>query len=124
LISFGHGDYVSLYILQQARHYKRIEKGHDDLKDKQWWPTMQTLQDLIQSWSIIIWTTSALHAAVNFGQYLYGGFILNRPTLGRRWIPEKGTPEYEEMVKNPQKPYLRTITSKGHYKHSKSLEAS
>lgn len=46
-----------------------VEKGHGDLKDKQWWRSMQTLQDLIQSWSIIIWTTPALHAAVNFGQY-------------------------------------------------------
>jgi linoleate 9S-lipoxygenase len=73
---------------------------------------MQTLQDLVQSCSIIIWTASALHAAVNFGQYPYGGYILNRPTLSRRFIPEPGTPEYDEMVKSPQKAYLRTITPK------------
>ncbi|XP_004510414.1 seed linoleate 9S-lipoxygenase [Cicer arietinum] len=89
-----------------------VEKGHGDLKDKPWWPKMQTLQDLVQSCSIIIWTASALHAAVNFGQYPYGGYILNRPTLSRRFIPEKGTPEYDEMVKSPQKAYLRTITPK------------
>ncbi|XP_058743495.1 seed linoleate 9S-lipoxygenase-like [Vicia villosa] len=115
-------DYVSLYyptddsvqkdIELQSWWKEAVEKGHGDLKDKPWWPKMQTLQDLVQSCSIIVWTASALHAAVNFGQYPYGGYILNRPTLSRRFIPEKGTPEYDEMVKNPQKAYLRTITPK------------
>jgi len=89
-----------------------VEKGHADLKDKPWWPKMKTIEDLIKSCSIIIWTASALHAAVNFGQYPYGGFILNRPTLSRRFIPEPGTKEYDEMVKSPQTAYLRTITPK------------
>ncbi|XP_058750364.1 seed linoleate 9S-lipoxygenase-like [Vicia villosa] len=115
-------DYVSLYYPTddsvqkdtelQSWWKEAVEKGHGDLKDKPWWPKMQTLQDLVQSCSIIVWTASALHAAVNFGQYPYGGYILNRPTLSRRFIPEKGTPEYDEMVKNPQKAYLRTITPK------------
>lgn len=115
-------DYVSLYypideVVQKDTELQTwwkeiIEKGHADLKGKPWWPKMQSLQDLIQSCSIIIWTASALHAAVNFGQYPYGGYILNRPTLSRRLIPEKGTPYYDEMVKNPQKAYLRTITPK------------
>ncbi|CAI8588482.1 unnamed protein product [Vicia faba] len=115
-------DYVSLYypideVVQKDTELQSwwneiIEKGHGDLKDKPWWPKMQNLQDLIQTCSIIIWTASALHAAVNFGQYPYGGYILNRPTLSRRLIPEKGTPYYDEMVKNPQKAYLRTITPK------------
>ncbi|AES95300.1 lipoxygenase [Medicago truncatula] len=52
-------DHVSLYYPTDE---EVVEKGHGDLKDKQWWPSMQTLQDLIQSWSIIIWTTPALHA--------------------------------------------------------------
>ncbi|BAT98361.1 hypothetical protein VIGAN_09200800 [Vigna angularis var. angularis] len=73
---------------------------------------MNTPDDLIKSCSIIIWTASALHAAVNFGQYPYGGYIVNRPTLTRRFIPEPGTKEYDEMLKNPQKAYLKTITPK------------
>ncbi|KAL2337925.1 hypothetical protein Fmac_012371 [Flemingia macrophylla] len=115
-------EYVSLYyptdasVQQdtelQAFWKEAVEKGHGDLKEKPWWPKMQTLEELIQSCSIIIWTASALHAAVNFGQYPYGGYILNRPTLSRRFIPEQGTPEYDEMVKSPQKAYLRTITPK------------
>ncbi|KAK2353195.1 seed linoleate 9S-lipoxygenase [Trifolium repens] len=115
-------DYVSLYYPTddavqkdteiQTWWKEAVEKGHGDLKDKPWWPKMQSVQDLVQSCSIIIWTASALHAAVNFGQYPYGGYILNRPTLSRRFIPEKGTPEYDEMVKSPEKAYLRTITPK------------
>ncbi|WVZ25365.1 hypothetical protein V8G54_003909 [Vigna mungo] len=115
-------EYVSLYyptdvaVQQdtelQAWWKEAVEKGHADLKDKQWWPKMTTRQELIQSSSTIIWTASALHAAVNFGQYPYGGFILNRPTLSRRFIPEPGTKEYDEMLKSPHTAYLRTITPK------------
>ncbi|NP_001235189.1 lipoxygenase [Glycine max] len=115
-------EYVSVYYptnaaIQQDTELQAwwkevVEKGHGDLKDKPWWPKLQTVEDLIQSCSIIIWTASALHAAVNFGQYPYGGYIVNRPTLARRFIPEEGTKEYDEMVKDPQKAYLRTITPK------------
>ncbi|OIW11835.1 hypothetical protein TanjilG_14647 [Lupinus angustifolius] len=115
-------EYVSLYYPTdeairkdaelQAWWKEAVEKGHADLKDKPWWPKLQNVEELIQSASIIIWTASALHAAVNFGQYPYGGYILNRPTISRRLIPEQGTPEYDELVKSPQTAYLRTITPK------------
>ncbi|XP_027336931.1 seed linoleate 9S-lipoxygenase-like [Abrus precatorius] len=115
-------EYVSLYYPSdvavqqdtelQAWWKEAVEKGHADLKDKPWWPRMQTLEDLIRSCSIIIWTGSALHAAVNFGQYPYGGLILNRPTMSRRFIPEPGTEEYDETVKCYETAYLRTITPK------------
>nr|AFK44000.1 unknown [Medicago truncatula] len=73
---------------------------------------MNSINELVESCSIIIWLASAFHAAVNFGQYPYGGLILNRPTMTRRLIPEKGTKEYEEMEKDDQRAYLRTITPK------------
>ncbi|XVF41919.1 hypothetical protein PTKIN_Ptkin01aG0319500 [Pterospermum kingtungense] len=87
------------------------EVGHGDLKDEPWWPKMQTREDLIESCTIIIWIASALHAAVNFGQYAYGGYFPNRPTLSRRYMPEKGTPEYAELERNPEKTFFRTMTS-------------
>nr|AAF60270.1 lipoxygenase 1 [Arachis hypogaea] len=115
-------DYVSLYYPTdndlkkdpelQNWWKEAVEVGHGDLKDKPWWPKMQTVEELVESCTTIIWTASALHAAVNFGQYPYGGLILNRPTLSRRLLPEQGTAEYEEMVKSHQKAYLRTITPK------------
>ncbi|CAJ1955477.1 unnamed protein product [Sphenostylis stenocarpa] len=115
-------EYVSLYYAKddnvksdselQQWWKEAVENGHADLKDEPWWPKLQTPEELVEICTIIIWTGSALHAAVNFGQYPYGGFILNRPTSTRRLLPEKGTPEYEEMVKSHQKAYLRTISSK------------
>ncbi|XP_057457403.1 seed linoleate 9S-lipoxygenase-3 isoform X2 [Lotus japonicus] len=114
-------DYVSLYYpsdekLQQDSELQAwwkeiVEVGHGDKKDGKW-PTMQACHELIEACTIIIWIASALHAAVNFGQYPYGGLVLNRPTLSRRFMPKKGTPEYDELVKSPQKAYLKTITPK------------
>ncbi|CAH9087280.1 unnamed protein product [Cuscuta europaea] len=86
------------------------EEGHGDLKDKPWWPNMQTVQELIDSCTIIIWIASALHAAVNFSQYPYAGYLLNRPTLSRRFMPEPGTDDYKELEADPDKVFLKTIT--------------
>lgn len=87
------------------------EVGHGDLKDEAWWPRMQTRAELAQTCTTIIWVSSALHAAVNFGQYAYAGYMPCRPTKSRRFMPEPGTEEYEELKTNPEKAYLRTITS-------------
>ncbi|XP_004496745.1 linoleate 9S-lipoxygenase 5 [Cicer arietinum] len=86
-------------------------EGHGDLKDKSWWPQMKTRVELIQSCTIIIWVASAFHAAVNFGQYPYAGYLPNRPTVSRRFMPEPGTPEYEELKTDPELAFLKTITA-------------
>ncbi|KAK4491090.1 hypothetical protein RD792_001812 [Penstemon davidsonii] len=88
------------------------EKGHGDKKHEPWWPKMDTQKDLIESCTIIIWVASALHAATNFGQYPYAGYLPNRPTLSRRFMPEPGSPEYDELKTNPDKIFLRTITAR------------
>ncbi|KAL8540822.1 hypothetical protein ACS0TY_002153 [Phlomoides rotata] len=114
-------DYCSLYYKNdemvqgdtelQAWWKEVREKGHGDKKDEPWWPKMHTREELIESCTIIIWLASALHAAVNFGQYPYGGYLPNRPATSRRLIPKIGSPEYEELESNPEKAYLKTITS-------------
>ncbi|BAT94053.1 hypothetical protein VIGAN_08062000 [Vigna angularis var. angularis] len=86
-------------------------EGHGDLKDRPWWGEMKTREELIQSCTIIIWLASAFHAAVNFGQYPYAGYLPNRPTVSRRFMPELGTPEYEELKSNPDLAFLKTITA-------------
>lgn len=95
----------------QAWWKEVIEKGHGDKKDEPWWPKMKTVDDLIHSCTIIIWVASALHAAVNFGQYPYAGYLPNRPTISRKFMPEEGSPEYEELKSNPEKAFLSIITS-------------
>ncbi|KAL2463813.1 Linoleate 9S-lipoxygenase 5 [Forsythia ovata] len=87
------------------------EEGHGDLKNKPWWPKMQTRDDLMETCTIIIWVATALHAAVNFGQYSYAGYLPNRPTVSRRLIPEQGTPEYAELESDPDLAILKTITA-------------
>ncbi|MED6202318.1 Lox4p [Stylosanthes scabra] len=86
-------------------------EGHGDKKDEPWWPKMETREELIEVCTIVIWIASALHAAVNFGQYPYAGYLPNRPTISRRFMPEKGTAEYDELVENPDKVFLKTITA-------------
>ncbi|KAM1038759.1 hypothetical protein ACFX15_032730 [Malus domestica] len=85
------------------------EEGHGDKKDEPWWPKMQTRDELIESCTTIIWIASALHAAVNYGQYPYGGYFPNRPSISRRFMPKEGTPEYEKLKKNPNKVFLETF---------------
>ncbi|KAJ4894292.1 hypothetical protein Rs2_21086 [Raphanus sativus] len=85
-------------------------EGHGDLQHESWWPSMQTCDDLIETCTIVIWIASALHAAVNFGQYPYAGFLPNRPTVSRRFMPEPGTEEYTELEENEEVAFLKTIT--------------
>ncbi|OAY73317.1 Linoleate 13S-lipoxygenase 2-1, chloroplastic, partial [Ananas comosus] len=54
-------------------------KGHADKKDEPWWPTVASPSELTQVLTTIIWVTSGHHAAVNFGQYHFGGYFPNRP---------------------------------------------
>ncbi|XP_058743502.1 linoleate 9S-lipoxygenase-like [Vicia villosa] len=96
----------------QAFWKELVEVGHGDLKNATWWFKMQTRNELIEACTILIWIASTLHASVNFGQYPYGGYIVNRPTKSRRFMPEKGSPEYDELAKDYEKVYLSTITPK------------
>uniref|UniRef100_A0A0D9VXV1 Lipoxygenase n=1 Tax=Leersia perrieri TaxID=77586 RepID=A0A0D9VXV1_9ORYZ len=87
------------------------EVGHGDLKDAAWWPKMGTVSELRDACATIIWTASALHAAVNFGQYPYAGYLPNRPTVSRRRMPVPGTEAYDELRRDPERAFIHTITS-------------
>ncbi|KAI3676060.1 hypothetical protein L1987_85656 [Smallanthus sonchifolius] len=86
------------------------EEGHGDKKHEAWWPEMNSCQELVNICTTFIWIASALHAAVNYGQYPYAGYFPNCPTISRRLMPEPNTPEYDELKDNPDKVFLRTIT--------------
>ncbi|KAJ1286609.1 hypothetical protein BS78_03G365300 [Paspalum vaginatum] len=95
----------------QAWWKEAREVGHGDLKDEPWWPAMQTMPELVKACTTIIWIASALHAAVNFGQYPYCGYHPNRPSVSRRPMPEPGTKEYAELESDPERFFLHSITS-------------
>ncbi|KAG8062207.1 hypothetical protein GUJ93_ZPchr0003g17214 [Zizania palustris] len=118
------GEYLAIYYpndgvlrgdVELQAWWKEVrEVGHGDLKDREWWPKMETVQELARACTTIIWIASALHAAVNFGQYPYAGFLPNRPTVSRRPMPEPGTEEYAKLERGGEeadKVFIHTITS-------------
>ncbi|MFQ6625593.1 hypothetical protein Gotur_004794 [Gossypium turneri] len=74
--------------------WKEIKtRGHADRKEG--WYDINTFESLVKALTTLIWITSGLHAAVNFGQYGYGGWPPNRPMLLRKFLPKEE--EVEEM---------------------------
>ncbi|KAF9601202.1 hypothetical protein IFM89_017387 [Coptis chinensis] len=48
-------------------------KGHYDKQNETWWPKLQTKKDLSGILTTMVWIASGQHAAINFGQYPFGG---------------------------------------------------
>lgn len=84
-------------------------KGHHDKRNEPWWPSLATEEDLCGILTTIIWVASGQHAAINFGQYPFGGYMPNRPTLMRRLIPQEGEPEFKKLLLKPQAAFLSSL---------------
>ena len=103
---------ISLDHELQSWYKESINLGHADLKDASWWPKLETPNDLMFILSTIIWIASAQHAALNFGQYPFGGYVPTRPPLMRRLIPSENDPEdYASFVNNPKKYFTSSLPS-------------
>lgn len=79
----------------QAWYDESIRVGHADVSDARWKPKLSTPADLASILTTIIWLTSAQHAAVNFRQYPYGGYVPTRPPLMRRLVPKQHEPDFK-----------------------------
>ncbi|KAL6628990.1 hypothetical protein ACP70R_028755 [Stipagrostis hirtigluma subsp. patula] len=79
-------------------------KGHADKKDEPWWPVLDGRDSLVETLTTIMWVTSGHHAAVNFGQYHFGGYFPNRPTTIRKKMPvEEGRDdEMQRFMAHPE----------------------
>ncbi|XP_019053349.1 PREDICTED: linoleate 13S-lipoxygenase 2-1, chloroplastic-like [Nelumbo nucifera] len=73
-------------------------RGHEDKKDESWWPILGTPDDLIQILTTIIWVVSGHHAAVNFGEHIFAGYIPSRSMIARMNMPTEGP--LEENLRN------------------------
>lgn len=93
----------------QAWWHEIKNKGHPDKQDEPWWPKLDTKEDLSGILTTMIWVASGQHAAINFGQYPFGGYVPNRPTLMRKFIPQENEPDYEKFMLNPQKTFLSSL---------------
>ncbi|KAB1204571.1 Linoleate 13S-lipoxygenase 2-1, chloroplastic [Morella rubra] len=73
----------------------------------------QDLRDLIDILTTITWVTSGHHAAANFGQYAYGGYFPNRPTIARTNMPTEDPTEeeWEKFMKKPEHALLQCFPS-------------
>jgi hypothetical protein len=85
--------------------------GHGDKKDEPGWPELNSKQNLVKILTTIAWVASCHHAAVNFGQYEYAGFMPSHPTTTRKLIPEEGTPDWQSLQDDPLKFYLSSISN-------------
>ncbi|KAK4488776.1 hypothetical protein RD792_004563 [Penstemon davidsonii] len=87
-------------------------KGHEDKRNEPWWPELKTQDDLSNILATIMWTASGQHAAINFGQYPFGGYPPNRPTLMRKLIPLEGHPDYEKFLQSPEFTFLTSLPTR------------
>lgn len=90
------------------------EIGHGDHREAKWWGTMKTKEELKQALVTIIWVASGHHAAVNFGQYAYAGFMPNSPSVGRRSIPETvgNAQDLQELKAGPERFLLSSLSTR------------
>ncbi|KAK9081615.1 hypothetical protein Syun_031398 [Stephania yunnanensis] len=95
----------------QAWYHESVNVGHADLSHESWWPELNDADSLVSVLTTLIWLASAQHAALNFGQYPYGGYIPNRPPLMRRLIPDEKDPEYSKFFDDPQRYFLSSLPS-------------
>ncbi|KAL9261233.1 Lipoxygenase 6, chloroplastic-like protein [Drosera capensis] len=90
--------------------WKEIKnKGHPDKRNEPWWPELKTKDDLARILTNMIWVASGQHAALNFGQYPFGGYVPNRPTLMRKLIPQEYEPDYRKLVMDPLLSFLSAL---------------
>ncbi|KAL6646132.1 hypothetical protein ACP70R_017740 [Stipagrostis hirtigluma subsp. patula] len=78
--------------------------GHCDKKNAPWWPKMDSPESLVNILTTIIWVASAQHAAVNFGQYDYGGYFPNRPSIARTNMPVEEPVDAEAFARFLENP--------------------
>ncbi|OMO54653.1 Lipoxygenase [Corchorus olitorius] len=76
------------------------KEGHGDQKEG-WYP-LSNLGNLTMALTTLIWITSGLHAALNFGQYAYAGWPPNRPMLLRKPIPDHKQQREDNQSPNQQ----------------------
>uniref|UniRef100_A0A7N1A384 Lipoxygenase domain-containing protein n=1 Tax=Kalanchoe fedtschenkoi TaxID=63787 RepID=A0A7N1A384_KALFE len=108
---YTNPDEVKSDVELQAWWYEIRNEGHFDKRNEPWWPKLDTKEDLSSILTTIIWVASGQHAAINFGQYPFGGFVPNRPTLMRKLIPQEDDPDFEHFLMNPQLSFLSSLPS-------------
>jgi linoleate 9S-lipoxygenase len=69
-------------------------QAHADAQ-KDGWFSLDSSANLVQALATIAWVASGHHAAVNFGQYDYSGWMPSNSSLCRKPAPAKGTEAWQ-----------------------------
>ncbi|CAL8468388.1 g7928 [Coccomyxa elongata] len=84
------------------------EEGHPDKKDG--WIPLTDIASLVQILATIAWIGSAHHAAVNFGQYSYSGYMPNKASFVAHAIPVPDSDEEKALLNDFEFEFLRTLS--------------
>ncbi|KAL2613082.1 hypothetical protein R1flu_024774 [Riccia fluitans] len=95
----------------QAWWKEAVHVGHADKRNEPWWPNADSIKSLTDICATIAWIAGPHHAAVNFGQYAYAGFMPKRPSECKKLIPEKGSKDESMMLEDPESWLMGTLTS-------------
>lgn len=69
-------------------------KAHPDAPEDGWVP-LNSRANLVQATTTIAWVASGHHAAVNFGQYDYSGWMPTHSSLCRRPAPARDSTAWQ-----------------------------
>ncbi|KAK9819525.1 hypothetical protein WJX74_005150 [Apatococcus lobatus] len=92
------------------------DKGHPDKKEG--WPELKTVDDLCLILTTMVWVASGHHAAVNFGQYSYSGYMPNHPSSTHARMPNPNSQLKEDkeawaaFKDNPDKTFLEIVSTR------------
>jgi hypothetical protein len=73
------------------------EEAHGDAAKDGWVP-LDSCANLVTAITTIAWVASGHHAAVNFGQYDFSGWMPPHSSLCRRRAPARGSKEWQVRV--------------------------
>eukprot|EP00878_Enallax_costatus_P000173 GHUV01000226.1.p1 GENE.GHUV01000226.1~~GHUV01000226.1.p1 ORF type:complete len:319 (+),score=85.28 GHUV01000226.1:3-959(+) len=113
-------DYVNHYYADDAevtkdgqlmKWYTDIQtEGHPDAP-KSAWIDLKGKASLVDICCTIAWVASAHHAAVNFGQYDYAGWMVTHASMSRKPAPAKNSPEWKALASAAEPDAERQILS-------------
>ncbi|KAJ7302920.1 hypothetical protein JRQ81_000044 [Phrynocephalus forsythii] len=92
--------------------------GHGDKSHEKWISGVDSKANLENLLTTLIWTASGRHAAVNYGQYAYQGFLPNHPSRHTQAHTARRDQRTRRDARKPREIFLSVIPTKGRDCHA------